>query len=347
MTLSAAFSSHERIHDFACTFYTAESRATGTMRSAHWRLSDAMNARDEDFILLLAATVEPIDPRSDSVRHMQASSLLLRRNDILLAMHNDSEQAVQYASRGPQQRVARNAIPTLVELAQFSLSCTVHVMPGVEFVHFADLKQDAFMPATAVTVRHPTATLEADFILVSRQHIRLIVDLSEATLSYAAPRPASEGGAGAGLAPLPLTGPGLAALFGALDPFRDEDAVLLRDVCAKLVQDGHAARWQVPPQAAVVRQGAPAGQLGLVESGLLGEVHAAQSRLIYLGPGDLFGAIPSYGTPTYPATVQGVEPAEVLLVDQAGGLTLARFFPAAVALGLRLLRDRGALPPPA
>jgi len=34
-------------------------------------------------------------------------------------------------------------------------------------------------------------------------------------------------------------------------------------------------------------------------------------------------------------------------VDQAGVLTLARFFPAAVALGLRLLRDRGALPPPA
>ncbi|GEM_PF-4168396 len=347
MTLPPALYPSERIHDFSVTFYTAESRATGTMRSGHWRLSDAMNAREEDFIMLVNASVEPIDPRSDSVRYMQASSLLLRRDDILMVIPNDPEQALQYASGGPQQHVSRNAIPALVELAQFSLTCTVHVTPGVDFVHFADLKQDAFMPVTSVTVRHPTTTVEANFILVSRQHIRLFIDLSEATVTYATPRPVSEGGAGLDLAPLPLTGPGLAALFGSLDPFRDEDAVLLRDVCAKLVQDGHAARWQVPPQAAVVRQGAPAGQLGLVESGLLGEVHAAESRLIYLGPGDLFGAIPSYGSPTYPATVQGVEPAEVLLVDQAGVLTLARFFPAAVALGLRLLRDRGAAPPPA
>lgn len=331
----------------AVTLYTANARLSGTIRSIDWRVSDTLNAVDQEYLLLHGATVQPL--QSATAEAVQSAQVLVRLGEVVVAIPQEAQVGVERTPARHGLVVERERLPVLIEAWPYTVEGDLHVSPGVDLLQYVHGAHRRFLPMTeAQLVYHPSPLLGGPmpFLLINRHRLQIVLETGgighDALLEQDA--------LAAPMAETPVSSVRAAEILAASRVFRDQEIAALDKVCQELLQRGFMDHKLIRSGAAIFQQGEEGETVYVVESGHLEVSQAAAPHLPlhpvgHLGPGDIFGEMAVMGNRKRTATVTASTDCALLAVgDMAIRALLLRFPAATRRLMAMTLERRGALP---
>lgn len=327
--------------------YTSHARISGTISSIQWRVSDTLNAADQEYLLLHGATVQPL--QGATTEAVQSAQVLVRLDEVVVAAPQEAQAGLERTPARQGLVVEREPLPVRIEAWPYTVEGDLHVSPGVDLLQHIDSPHRRFLPMTdARLVYHPSPLLGGPmpFLLVNRHRLQIVLD----TGCIGRDALPDQDALVAPMADTPVSSVRAAEILSASRVFRDQDAAALEKVCQELLQHGFMGHKLLRTGAAIFRQGDEAETLYVVESGHLEVTQAAAPHLPlhpvgHLGPGDIFGEMAVMGNRKRTATVTASTDCAVLAVgDMAVRALLLRFPAATRRLMAMTLERRGALP---
>ncbi|MBI4496803.1 MAG: cyclic nucleotide-binding domain-containing protein [Chloroflexi bacterium] len=332
------------IRPVTSVLYTQSTRVSGSLRSIHWRFSDTLNALDQDFVVLHDATFQSLYAAKGE--EVAASSLLLRRDRIILGIPHEAQVGVERSPGRQGLQIQRTPLRALVEAWPFTLEGTLHLPSGVDLLQHVHDPHRMFMPMTAVSVTYqpsPLLSFQSPFLLVNRRSVEVVLDASQVGKRAADDPDVAKPGA----VDTELSGVRAAELLAGTSVFKPVNLPQLQEVCAELCERSRMSRRFVRAGVEVFRQGDVGDTLYVVESGKL-EVYVTDPRtrenrhLAYFNPGDFFGEMAILGEGRRTATVRAVTDASLLAVHEEAVQLLMRRFPSATTGMLSVMLQRQA-----
>jgi len=160
-----------------CDVYTADTRFTGLLHRRSGRFSDALNAPDQDMLLLHnveSSTLGSLAPAKASV------SRLVQRDQVVVIVPNGAELSqVQ-----PALRVAKRPVEEFIKAPPYLIRGIVHMPPPIEILNPSQRWLPPFIPVTSACLRYsggdgPTVMVDAELLLLNRRFIEMLLDAVE------------------------------------------------------------------------------------------------------------------------------------------------------------------------
>ena len=324
------------------TLYTCHTRITGYLHSSHSRPTDMLNTLDQDFVVVHEAIAQAL--QATTAEGMQAASMLVRKDNIMIAIPRDRRIGAEQAPARQGLKVERIPVKATVEAWPFSIEGDLHLAPGVAVLQHVRDPHHAFMAVTDARVSyHPSPLLgfQAPFVVVNRRNVQLVVEASEigqqTQLDPDVVEPET--------ANTEISGIRAAELLAATEVFKQVPLTELQRISTQLCESGRACRILYKAGSEVFHQGDAGDTLYVIESGhlevTLRDTHrGGEKRLAYLGPGDFFGEMAVLGERRRTATVRAVTDVSLLALQEQAMTTLLQEFPSATSTMLGIMVER-------
>lgn len=329
-----------RFVQIGCDVYTQTTRTSGALSTLHNRFSDALNAVDQDFLLLRNVSTAQFG----ATRNVAAAHAMVRRESVLLAVPKDAMVDRELAPAQQALYVDKRRVQVLIDAYPFQIEGAMHLPPEVELLQYAHEPFRPYVPITGATVTHisnPSLSFQAGFVMVNRKFIDVLVDmavLDKTELLDPEETPISKA--------LEVKGLAAAELLAASSIFEKVNRAELEHTCGDLIAKGMLTRLQVPAGVEIIRQGDMGKALYFIEDGsfevlrISGAPGEAPQRLATLSFGEYAGEMAMMGDGRRNATVKAVEDSTVLVVDAEAMKRLMTQFPSATSALLKLMVER-------
>lgn len=330
------------LRSLGVTLYTASARITGELASTHWRVSDCMNALNQDFLLVHDATVQQLQTAGAAA--VSAAEVLVRLDEVLLAAPKETSAGVERNPARQGLQVERVPTPVRIEAWPFTVEGAFQLSPGVDLHQHVHGSHRRFLPvADARIVYHPSPLLggPAPFLLVNRLKLQVVL----AAESIGRERAKDPDVPVAPVAEAPISSIRAAEVLQASRLFEQAPIGQLEAVCLELLQAGVMSHRLLQAGTPVFEQGDSGDTLYVVEKGHLEVTQAAQpggpGRSIgYLGPGEVFGEMAVLGDGRRSAKVASVTDASLLAISERGVAVLLKRCPGATRKLMTLIMQR-------
>ena len=192
-----------------CVLYTGEARINGQFGSAHWRLSDAMNALKDPLLRLRDVEVRSLNDGDAPLE--TAGEMFVRVRDIVVCIPGDFDTENRRSQPG-MPRAERAVSKVALSAAGLPVAGEAYYPPASTLFEYLSSKLDMFLPLTNGTV----GDLRAPFLLVAHEKITRLMELDRPAAAHlpesrSTPRPAA--------APAPSAGAnGVLSTLGARRP---------------------------------------------------------------------------------------------------------------------------------
>ncbi|MBI3977832.1 MAG: cyclic nucleotide-binding domain-containing protein [Chloroflexi bacterium] len=329
------------IRSIPVVVYTPSTRSEGILRSNHFRFSDAMNTVNQDFVRLHDVTIQPLHAAKGET--ILAASMLIRNDNVAIAMPQEGQAGHERSPIRQSLQVQRVPVRAIVEAWPFTIQGTLHLPPSVDLLQHVHDPHHPHMPVTDASVLYqpsPLLSFKAPFLLVNRQKIEVVVDLSTVgQTAEAQPGPAS-----AKVVETELSGARAAHLLATTSVFKTVDLTLLQQVWTELCANRQVSRKLCKAGAEVFHQRDLGDTLYVVEEGtldvLVTDRWGADHHLASFGPGDFFGEMAVLGDGRRTATVRAVTAASLMAIHDEAVKGLLRRFPSATTTMLKVMVQR-------
>ncbi|MBI3977748.1 MAG: cyclic nucleotide-binding domain-containing protein [Chloroflexi bacterium] len=324
--------------------YTDSARYAGTIRSNHFRFSDALNAVDQAFVMLHEARIRPFHSAGDE--EVSAAWVLIRKDTIVAALPWEPQAGVERSPLRQGLQVARVQLLATIEAWPFTIVGDLHLAPGVELLQYIHDPHHQFMPVSDTTVLyHPSPALgfKAPFLVVNRHRVEAVMQASAIGQRAAADPDVVQ----PKVVDAQLSGARAAELLATSVAFKGVQMLALQQVCTEFCDGRRISRKVCRAGAEVFHQGDLGDSLYIVESGKLGVYVAdlrsnAEQHLSDFGPGDFFGEMAVLGEGRRTATVRALTDASLMAMQEEAVKRLLQRFPLVASKMLAVMAQRRA-----
>ena len=329
----------------AVDLFTRSTRSSGELRHVQPRFSDAMNAANQDFLVLFNGAVQSLDaPKEEAV---SVASLLFRREHIILAAPRETRAGTERSPAQQALQLPRKQVPVQIEAWPVSIAGVLHLPAEMDLIQCVHDLHRGFMPVTNASVTYrptPLVSFKSPFLMVNRSRIEVV--LEEARIGQRAEQDPDV--AQPQVEDLSLSGVRAAELLSASEMLKDVDSHLLQELTGGLCEAGALTRKAYRAGTQVFCQGDVGDTLYLVETGKLDvyerDPGLEQERTLgSLGPGDILGEKAVMGVGRRTATVQVVEDSILLAIHKEAVEALIDRFPTVTTNLTRLMLLRPGL----
>lgn len=326
----------------AAIFCTAHLLMDGTFRSLHQRFSDAINAVDQEFVLLYDVETQLLGSTTDPVR---SASVFVARSQIIIASAT--------AARAGQERPHIQQDPTVSRISQrvnicawpFEIEGLVHLGTGTNLLQYIHEPLRTFMPVTDASVSYiPNRELSFDtsFLMVNRRTMESIVDVADMGKEISSSKNLPTN---VRMEDQPIAARRVAELLAATDVFRNADVLSLEAACTELCQSNSIMRKIVEKGVEVFNEGDVGNSMYLIEEGRVevsrwNQLGNNDLHVGYLGIGEWFGEMAVLGDQRRAATVRTITESRLVALNADAIKALLAAFPAAATALLQLMIKR-------
>ncbi len=333
----------ENVRELGAVIFTPSTRTTGVLRTIHWRLSDTLNALDQEFILIHDAVVQPLHATAGD--ELSTSWSLLRKDSIVLAQIDEAVAGQEIPPARQALVSERTPLRGKLEAWPFIVDATLHLPPNVDLLQHIHDPHRQFMPLTDAQVTYQPSLLlsfKAPFLLVNRQKVEVVLDA--ATLGMRAAHD-PEVGATLKAVDTEVSGARASELLASTTIFKVVDLPQLTSVCADLCRSRRISRKLIEAGVEVFGQGDKGDSMYVVESGgldaFLKDAKTGQeTALATFKPGDIFGEMAILGEGHRTATVRAKDSSSLIAIHEDAVQTLVQRFPTASTRLLTLILAR-------
>ncbi|GEM_PF-1559419 len=328
-----------KLSQIPCDIYTPNTRSRGFLSTFHQRFSDALNAADQDFLLLRNTHTVSL---GDDALEANAASALVRKDSVVLAIPHDSQDTFEVAPERQRLYVHKRSTASIVEAAPFVIRGTLHMPAANDLLQHAHDPFRLYIPITDAEVTHNTVSslrFHAPFLLLNRRYVEVMVETEQ--LDRIDELEADE----PPLAPMEVDAAHAAAVLLGTPIFAKIPTKALEVACAQMAVNGSLTRFGAKADTELFRQGDVGKAIYAIEAGELAVArkHAVTGQIEDLGAieaGQIAGEMVLVGDGRRTTTARAKGDVTLLAVDIAAVKALMHEFPSAASSLLRIMLDR-------